>query len=51
MESAEMNASELGRLLGHRQLGAAILRGERQLSKAHIRALADHFHINPRALL
>ncbi|HBF34692.1 TPA: hypothetical protein DDW35_09020 [Candidatus Sumerlaeota bacterium] len=43
LKDREMNASDLGRLLGNRQLGAAILRGERQLSKAHIRILSDHF--------
>ncbi len=34
MEANDMNASDLGRLLGERSLGAAILRGERSLSKA-----------------
>jgi len=43
LRDREMNASDLGRLLGNRQLGSAILRGERQLSKAHIRILSDHF--------
>jgi antitoxin component HigA of HigAB toxin-antitoxin module len=47
MEGHEMSASDLGRLLGHRELGAAILRGERQLSKAHIIKLAKHFGVGP----
>jgi HTH-type transcriptional regulator/antitoxin HigA len=41
-----LNASDLGRLLGSRPLGSAILRGERELSKAHIRVLADHFKVS-----
>jgi len=41
-----MTASDLGRLLGQRQLGATILRGDRKLSKTHIRRLAEHFHVD-----
>ena len=42
-----MSASDLGRLLGGpRQLGSAILRGQRQLSKAHIRRLAGEFSVD-----
>ncbi|MCX7045563.1 MAG: transcriptional regulator [Candidatus Sumerlaeota bacterium] len=51
MEDSGLSASDLGRLLGHRQLGGAILRGERALSKAHIQKLAAHFHLNPSAFL
>lgn len=46
LQERGMNASDLGRLLGNRGLGSAILRGERQLSKAHIRVLADHFKVS-----
>jgi HTH-type transcriptional regulator/antitoxin HigA len=42
-----MTASDLGRLLGNRTLGAAILAGRRSLSKAHIRKLAEHFKVEP----
>ena len=42
-----MTASDLGRLLGNRTLGAAILAGRRSLSKAHIKQLADHFKVEP----
>jgi len=45
MEERGMTASDLGRLLGNRALGSAILRGQRQLSKFHIRTLADHFRV------
>jgi len=51
MEARGMNASDLGRLLGDRSLGHRVLTGERELSKAHIRTLADHFALNPSALL
>ncbi len=40
-----MNASDLGRLLGNRTLGTAILSGRRALSKAHIKKLAEHFKV------
>ncbi len=40
-----LTGSDLGRLLGNRPLGSAILRGERELSKAHIRILAEHFKV------
>lgn len=42
-----MSGSDLGRVLGNRTLGAAILRGVRSLSKAHIKRLADHFSVEP----
>jgi HTH-type transcriptional regulator/antitoxin HigA len=51
MEGREMNASDLGRLLGNRELGAAILRGDRQLSKANILKLAKHFAVSPALFL
>lgn len=47
----EMNGSALGELLGNRALGSKILRGERQLSKTHIRILCDHFRVNPSLFL
>ncbi|MCX7015841.1 MAG: hypothetical protein NTW86_25355 [Candidatus Sumerlaeota bacterium] len=51
MEQHGMNASDLGRLLGCRTHGAAIVRGDRQLSKANILRLAEHFGVNPGFLL
>ena len=47
LDQAGMSASDLGRLLGNRSLGSAILTGQRDLSKAHIRTLADHFKVEP----
>ena len=46
VQESGMSVSDLGRLLGSRPLGSAILRGKRQLSKAHIKKLSEHFHVN-----
>ncbi|MCL2640268.1 MAG: hypothetical protein FWD53_05435 [Phycisphaerales bacterium] len=43
MEESGMSTADLGRLLGNRSLASQILLGRRQLSKVHIRKLADHF--------
>jgi antitoxin component HigA of HigAB toxin-antitoxin module len=42
-----MSAADLARLLDvHRTLGAMILRGERQLTLAHVRTLAERFKVS-----
>ncbi len=46
LDERGMNGSDLGRLLGNRPLGGAILRGDRELSKSHIRTLADFFNVS-----
>ena len=46
MDQHDMNASDLGRLLGNRQIGSAILRSKRQLSKTHIQKLCEHFAVS-----
>jgi len=51
MSEHDMSESDLGRLLGDRSLGHRILTGERELSKRHIHILAEHFSLNPAALL
>jgi HTH-type transcriptional regulator / antitoxin HigA len=51
MRESGMNASDLGRLLGDRPLGYRILNGERELSKAHIKILSEHFKIDAGAFL
>ncbi len=51
LEENNINASDLGRLLGHRELGSKILRGERQLSKANIITLAKRFAVSPALFL
>jgi HTH-type transcriptional regulator / antitoxin HigA len=51
MADHAMSASDLGRLLGNRELGSKILRGERELSKANIKKLAGHFKLSPAAFM
>ncbi|MBA3272264.1 MAG: hypothetical protein H0T11_00125 [Chthoniobacterales bacterium] len=51
MAGRGMNASDLGRLLGNRALGSAILRGSRKLSTANIRAICKHFQVGAGVLL
>jgi HTH-type transcriptional regulator/antitoxin HigA len=46
MEGRGMSESDLGRVLGERSLGNAVLSGRRGLSKAHIVALARHFGVS-----
>ena len=47
MEANHMSAADLSRLLGtSRNLGAMILRGERQLTLAHVRTLAKRFCVS-----
>lgn len=42
-----LSASDLGRLLGHRELGSKILKRQRQLTVGHIRKLAAYFRVSP----
>jgi HTH-type transcriptional regulator/antitoxin HigA len=51
VEENQMSGSDLGRILGNRTLGPALLRGERSLSKTHIKKLAEHFSVNPALFL
>jgi HTH-type transcriptional regulator/antitoxin HigA len=51
MQESGMTQAELGRLLGNRALASLILNGHRQLSKSHIRKLADHFKVSPALFL
>ena len=46
MDEHGMNESDLGRLLGDRSLGHRVLTGQRELSKTHIRKLADRFKVS-----
>jgi antitoxin component HigA of HigAB toxin-antitoxin module len=50
MDDRGMSASDLGRLLGDRSLGPKILSGDRALSKAHLKILAQHFNADFRGL-
>jgi len=51
MQESGMTQVDLGRLLGNRSLASLILNGHRQLSKSHIRKLADHFRVSPALFL
>ena len=51
MEGRKMSESDLGRLLGERSLGHAVLAGKRSLSKTHIKALSQHFSVSPALFL
>ncbi len=51
MQESGMTQADLGRLLGNRALASLILNGHRQLSKSHIRKLADHFKVSPALFL
>ena len=47
LEAHGLSAADLARLLGvHRTLGAMILRGERQLTLAHVRTLSKYFSVS-----
>jgi antitoxin component HigA of HigAB toxin-antitoxin module len=47
LDANDLSAADLARLLGvHRTLGAMILRGERQLTLAHVRTLAKRFRVS-----
>jgi HTH-type transcriptional regulator/antitoxin HigA len=47
MHESGMTQADLGRLLGSRSLASLILNKKRQLSKSHIRKLANHFRVTP----
>jgi HTH-type transcriptional regulator/antitoxin HigA len=51
LERHDMSASDLGRILGNRSLGSAILRGDRAISKANALRLGSHFKMSPAAFL
>jgi HTH-type transcriptional regulator/antitoxin HigA len=52
LDEHDLAAADLSRLLGgSRNLGAMILRGDRNLTLAHIRKLAAHFKVGPEVFL
>lgn len=51
MEQSGMRSTDLGQLLGNRGLASLILHGRRQLSKTHIRKLAERFKVSPEVFL
>jgi HTH-type transcriptional regulator/antitoxin HigA len=51
MEQQGMTPADLGDLLGSRPAATMILKGQREMSKTHIRALAAHFAVSPAVFL
>ncbi len=52
LDESGMSAAEFSRLLGgSRNLGAMILRGDRNLTVAHIRKLSAHFRVSTELLI
>jgi antitoxin component HigA of HigAB toxin-antitoxin module len=51
MDGLKMSASDLGRILGNRTLGPAIIRGDRKISKANAIRLGKHFKLSPAIFL
>lgn len=51
MAECGMRTVDLGRLLGNRGLASLILNGRRQLSKTHLRKLANYFKVSPAQFL
>ena len=48
LDEHQLAAADLSRILdGSRNLGAMILRGERNLTLPHVRKLASHFKVSP----
>jgi len=43
LEANDLNASDLGRILGQREVGSKLLRGERRISRSHAKTLGDRF--------
>jgi HTH-type transcriptional regulator / antitoxin HigA len=49
MEQKQLRQADLLPIFGSRSVASAVLGGKRELSKAHIRGLAEFFHISPSA--
>lgn len=51
MEERGMTPADLGDVLGSRPAATMILKGQREMSKTHIRAAAVHFAVSPAVFL
>lgn len=51
LEANDLNASDLGRILGQRELGSKLLRRERQISKSHAKTLGERFGLRAEVFL
>jgi antitoxin component HigA of HigAB toxin-antitoxin module len=43
MEENNLNGSDVGRIIGQREMGAKVLKGDRLISREHARLLGKHF--------
>jgi HTH-type transcriptional regulator/antitoxin HigA len=48
LDENNLTGSDLGRMLGHRELGSKILNRKRGLSINHIKILSQHFSVSPK---
>jgi antitoxin component HigA of HigAB toxin-antitoxin module len=51
MEERGMTPADLGNILGSRPAATMILKGQREMSKAHIRTAADYFAVSAAVFL
>ncbi len=51
MEEGSLSVSDIGRIIGSQPAASLILAGKRELSKTHIRRLADRFKVSPALFL
>ena len=51
MEHRGLRAADLTPIFGARSIASLVLNGKRKLSKAHIRKLAEFFHVSPAVFL
>jgi antitoxin component HigA of HigAB toxin-antitoxin module len=47
VEQHGMTITALGKILGNKTAASLVFSGRREMSKAHIRCLADHFRVDP----
>lgn len=46
MQANGLKQSDIGKIVGSESAVSMFLKGQRQLSKSHIKALAEHFHVD-----
>jgi HTH-type transcriptional regulator/antitoxin HigA len=51
MEQRDLRQADLLPVFGSRSVASDVLAGKREPSKAHIRKLADFFHVSPELFL
>jgi HTH-type transcriptional regulator / antitoxin HigA len=51
MDQHDLKAADLTPIFGARSIASMVLNGKRELSKSHIRKLAEFFHVSPAVFL